>query len=131
MLTRQVSVFMENQPGRLLRLLTVLAEANVNLWAHNIVDATDFGIIHLIVDDPGKAERVVRMAGITCSTVDVLQVTVPNEPGGLMQGVLLPLAEAGVNIEYSYAFSGAKQEQAYVVLKVDDAARGWEVLGQS
>ena len=121
---------MENQPGRLLRLLTVLAEANVNLWAHHIVDATDFGIIHLIVDDPGKAERAVREAGITCSTVDVLQVTVPNEPGGLMKRVLLPLAEAGVNIEYSYAFSGAAQDQAYVVLKVDNAERGQGILSK-
>ena len=79
----QVSAFLENRPGRLLHLLQVLAEANVNIIAHNIVDASDFGIVHMLVDDPQHALEVMRSANMTCSTTTVLQVNVPDEPRGL------------------------------------------------
>ena len=118
----QVSVFLENRPGRLLYLLNILAEANVNLIAHNIVDASDFGIVHMLVDDPQRAVEAVRGAGLTCSTITVLAVEVPNEPGAFVERVLKPLAGAGINIEYSYAYSG--HNDARIVLKVDDLDGG-------
>ena len=55
----QVSAFLENRPGRLLFLLNVLADAGVNIVAHNIVDASDF-IVHLIVKDAEQALQVLR-----------------------------------------------------------------------
>jgi hypothetical protein len=122
----QVSAFLENRPGRLLFLLNVLAEAKVNLVAHNIVDASDFGIIHLLVDDPQRAITAIRDAGLTCSTTTVLSVVVPNEPGAFVEHVLKPLAAAGTNIEYSYAYSGAGE--ARIVLKVDDLDGGEKAL---
>ncbi|MHB1293901.1 MAG: amino acid-binding protein [Anaerolineae bacterium] len=120
----QVSAFLENRPGRLLYLLNVLAEAEVNLIAHNIVDASDFGIVHLLVDNPKRAMEVIHDAGLTCSSTEVLQVVVPDEPGAFVQRILEPLAEAKVNIEYSYAYSSACDGQANIVLKVDDLAGG-------
>jgi hypothetical protein len=128
MKTTQVSAFLENRPGRLLYLLSVLAEARINLIAHNIVDASDFGIVHLLVDDAERALQVMRDANITCSSTTVLQVLVPDEPGAFVDGVLKPLASAGINIEYSYAFSGTCPGEARIVLKVDDADRGQKVL---
>jgi hypothetical protein len=114
----QVSAFLENRPGRLLYLLNVLADAEVNLVAHNIVDASDFGIIHLIVDDPQKAVKAIRGAGLTCSTTTVIETTVADEPGAFVAHVLRPLAQSQVNIEYSYAYSCSGT--ARIVLKVDD-----------
>jgi hypothetical protein len=125
----QVSAFLENRPGRLLYLLNVLAGANVNLVAHNIVDASDFGIIHLIVDDPQKATKAIRDAGLTCSTTTVIETTVPDEPGAFVERVLRPLAQAQVNIEYSYAYSCSGT--ARIVLKVDDADRADAVLKEA
>jgi len=125
----QVSAFLENRPGRLLFLLNVLAEAGVNLVAHNIVDASDFGIIHLIVDDPQKAVQAIRGAGLTCSTTSVIETTVPDEPGAFVARVLRPLANAEVNIEYSYAYSCSGA--ARIVLKVDDTDRAERILKSS
>jgi hypothetical protein len=125
----QVSAFLENRPGRLLYLLNVLAGANVNLVAHNIVDASNFGIIHLIVDDPQKATKAIRDAGLTCSTTTVIETTVPDEPGAFVERVLRPLAQAQVNIEYSYAYSCSGT--ARIVLKVDDADRADAVLKEA
>ena len=128
MRTRQVSAFLENAPGRLLDLLNTLAEAGVNLIAHNIVDASDFGIVHLLVDEPERAAQVIRDAGLTCSTTTVLDVTVPDAPGAFAEQVLKPLAAARVNIEYSYTFNAPCAGQARIVLKVDDIARGEQAL---
>lgn len=128
MLVTQVSAFLENRPGRLLYLLNVLAEAKVNLVAHNIVDASDFGIVHMLVDDPKRATEVIRGAGITCTSTSVLQVEVTNQPGAFVEQVLRPLAEAKVNIEYSYAYSSSCSDQAVIVLKVDDIEAGEKAL---
>jgi hypothetical protein len=124
----QVSAFLENRPGRLLHLLQVLAEAKVNLIAHNIVDASDFGIVHMLVDDPQHALEVMRGANMTCSTTTVLQVNVPDEPGAFATQVLQPLATAGVNIEYSYAYSDVACGAARIIQKVDDVAKAEQVL---
>ena len=131
----QVSAFLENRPGRLLHLLSVLAEAKVNVLAHDIVDASDFGIVHLIVDDPKKAVQAMNQAGITCSTTTVLAVDLPHKPGAFVEYVLRPLAASGVNIHYSYAFgslasttSQANALRPQVVLKVDDMDRAEKAL---
>jgi hypothetical protein len=126
----QVSAFLENRPGRLLYLLNVLAEADINLMAHNIVDASDFGIVHMLVDKPERALEVIRDAGFTCRTA-ILQVTVPDEPGAFVERVLKPLAEAKVNIEYSYAYSEACSGQARIVIKVDNIEKGEKILAQT
>ena len=124
----QVSAFLENRPGRLLYLLNILAEAHVNLVAHNIVDASDFGIIHLLVDRPERALEAIRDAGITCSSTTVLVVTVPDKPGAFVRCVLQPLADAEVNIEYSYTYSTPGSGAASIVLKVDDLNTGERAL---
>ncbi len=124
----QVSAFLENRPGRLLHLLNVLAESGINLIAHNIVDASDFGIIHLIVDDPKKALATIRDKGITASSTTVLRVQVPDEPGAFVRRVLQPLAENKINIEYSYAYSAPGTGKATIVIKVDDVDAGERVL---
>jgi hypothetical protein len=125
----QVSAFLENRPGRLLYLFNILAEAGINLRAHNIVDASDFGIVHLLVDDPKRALQAVRDAGLTASATLVLEVTVPDEPGAFVERILKPLAAADVNIEYSYAYSESCADSAKSVLKVDDMQRAEKALG--
>ena len=129
----QVSAFLENRPGRLLHLLDVLGQAGINVIAHNIVDASDFGIIHLIVDDPRGALKAIHGAGITCSTTTVLNVAVPDEPGAFANHVLRPLADSKVNIEYSYVSPGAGEHKTpgrtNIILKVSDIERAEEALG--
>ena len=124
----QISAFLENRPGRLLYLLNILAEAKVNLVAHNIVDASDFGIVHMLVDEPRRALEAIRAAGLTCAATTVLALAVPDQPGAFVDQVLKPLAEAGVNIEYSYAYSAPGTGKAHVVIKVDDLERGEKAL---
>ena len=127
----QISVFLENQPGRLAHLLNVLSDAQVNLQALSVADSADFGIVRLIVADPDAAKATIHGAGLTAATTEVLRVEIPDVPGGLVRSVVEPLAQAGVNIEYTYAYSERALDKAVVVLKVDDLEKAEEVLGTS
>jgi hypothetical protein len=124
----QISVFLENQPGRLAHLLNVLSDAQVNLQALSVADSADFGVVRLIVSDTDAAMRAMRDAGLTAVTTKVLRVEIPDVAGGLLRSVMEPLAQAGVNIEYTYAYSERTQDKAVVVLKVDDLEKAEQAL---
>jgi len=115
---KQVSVFVENRPGRLKLLLETLAKAEINIRALSIADTADFGIVRMILSDTEKGLEVIRDAGLAASTNEVLRVEIPDQPGGLLKTVVEPLAAAGINVEYVYAFADRPLENAMVVLKV-------------
>ena len=124
----QISVFLENRPGRLAHLLRVLSDAQVNLAALSVADSADFGIARVIVDDADAAIRAIHAADMTTATTQVLRVEIPDVPGGLAKSVIEPLAAAGVNIQYIYAFSERPLQKAVVVLKVDDLDKAQQAL---
>jgi hypothetical protein len=112
----------------LAHLLQVLSDAQVNLKALTVADSAEFGIVRVVVDDVDKAMRAIRGAGMTAATTEVLRVEIPDVPGGMVKHILQPLAAAGVNIQYTYAYSERAEEKAVVVLKVDDLAKAQQVL---
>jgi hypothetical protein len=124
----QISVFLENRPGRLLRVLEVLAGAKVNLQALSVADTSDFGVVRVIVDDTDAAASALRSDGLTISRTEVLCAEIPDEPGGLANSVVAPLSEAGVNVEYVYAYSQRLSGHAVVVLKVSDLEKAEQAL---
>ncbi|ACV64228.1 amino acid-binding ACT domain protein [Desulfofarcimen acetoxidans DSM 771] len=118
MKVKQVSVFLENKSGRLARVTQVLGNNNINIRALSIADTTDFGILRLIVNDPDKAFTVLKEDGFTVSVTEVLAVEVRDEPGGL-SNILEVLKQAGINIEYLYAFLQKASNAALVVFRVE------------
>jgi len=127
---KQVSVFVENRPGRLKLLLEALAKADINIRALSIADTADFGIVRMILSDTERGLEVIRDAGLTASTNDVLRVEVPDQPGGLLKTVVEPLAAAGINVEYVYAFADRPLENAMVVLKVGNIDAAEKLIGR-
>ena len=130
MRAKQVSVFAENRPGRLRELLAALAEAGINIRALSIADSADFGIIRMILSDTEAGQRALRESGFTLMVNDVLAVEVPDQPGGLLNTIVTPLTEAGVNIEYVYAFADRPLEHALVVLKVSDLSKAEALIAK-
>jgi hypothetical protein len=124
---RQISVFLENKAGRLAKVTRLLGEQGINIRALSIADTTDFGILRMIVNDPERAERLLRDAGFAVTTTGVLAVEVPDRPGGLAD-ILDALEGAGMNIEYLYAFVEKASPDALVLIRVDDLVRAAEVL---
>ena len=119
MRVRQISVFMENRAGRLSELLTQLGEANINIRALSLADTSDFGILRLIVNDVDTAIKTLKHEGHTVSVTDVVAVEVPDQPGGLA-GILQILGNAGMNVEYMYAFVEKATDKAVVIFRFDE-----------
>ena len=114
---RQISVFLENRPGKLYELTGLLARHGIDMRALSIAETTDFGIARLIVNDAYGAAQVLREGQFIAQFSDVLAFAVPDEPGGLHH-LLGEFNAAQVNIEYMYAFLGGKRGQAYMIFRV-------------
>ena len=119
MIVDQISVFIENKIGALADVTGVMGDAGIDLRALALADTTDFGVLRLIADDPGRAFKLLREAGFVVSMTQTLAVPINDTPGGLAK-VLKILAEEKVSVEYAYAFVSRKQGKAYVVLRVKD-----------
>ena len=126
---KQISVFVENKPGAMSAMTAVLAENNIDMRALSLAETADFGIVRIIVDDVYKAATVLKDAGYIHSVTSVLGVRIPNVPGGVNK-VLNILENAGINIEYMYAFLGKKEKNhAYMIFRVQDDVKATVALG--
>ena len=114
----QLSVFIENKSGRLADVAHALADAAINIRALSIADTIDYGLLRLIVNEPVAAKNALSSAGFTVTLTEVVAIEVPDRPGGLA-GIIDILAEAGINIEYMYAFVGTSGENAIVIFRIE------------
>ena len=121
MSVRQISIFVENQTGLLSEVTTLLGSEGVNLRALSIADTSDFGILRIIVEDVDKASQILRDHGDTYTVTEVLAVKMKDEAGGLAE-ILKVLAEAGIALEYAYAFLLQNAGEACLVVRVEDNA---------
>lgn len=113
----QLTVFLQNEKGRLSAACETLGEANINLHSLFIADTQDFGVVRLICDTPQKASKALSDAGFRAAVTSVLAVKVPNVAGGLSK-LLKHLDSFDVNVEYGYCFSTGATG-AIDVLKID------------
>ena len=119
MFIKQISIFVENKPGRLSAVTNILKENNIDIRALSIADTRDFGILRLIVNDPQKACEVLKDADCTVTLTDVMAVAVDDTPGGLAK--IMELLYAGqISVEYMYAFISKTDKEAFVILRVED-----------
>ncbi len=127
MTVRQLSVFLENKPGRLCAATDILAKEGINLSALTLADTSEFGILRLIVDQPDRAKEVLMDAGIVVRISEVLAIAMDDAPGGAV-GILHLLSEAGLNIEYMYACVGRQSGKAIMVVRTDDIDLAEDIL---
>ncbi|MGI6031103.1 MAG: ACT domain-containing protein [Eubacteriales bacterium] len=125
----QVSVFLDNKPGRLASMTRILGENHINIKALYVADTTDYGILRMIVDEPDRAKEVLKAAGFTAKRTQVMAVQLEDIPGGLHDVVTL-LSNNDIDIEYLYAFTGrGEEEKASVVMKLSDVDKAEQLLG--
>ena len=118
MAINQLSVFVENKPGKLLDIVKALSSAQINIRAMSIADTTDFGILRLIVSDTDKAKDVLESDCIV--TVTPVIAAEMSDKAGALSSILEDFSYENINIEYMYAFTASTALGAYVVLRVDD-----------
>ncbi|GAA5819744.1 MAG: amino acid-binding protein [Methanobrevibacter sp. CfCl-M3] len=124
---KQLSVFIENKEGRLKKAIDILSMANINIRALSIADTSKFGILRLIVQDLSKAKKILEENNFLVKETDVLAVEIPDEPTGLNK-ILNMLDKSKINLEYLYAFVGKKNNQAIVIIRVENIEEGLKAL---
>ena len=127
MYVKQISVFIENAPGKLADFTRMLGEKGIDLMSLSIADTTSFGILRFIVADWKRAVKLIEEAGYAVSLTDVLAVEVPDRPGGLAD-MLLVLSDSGVGIEYLYSFVRNRDGKALIVFRVSDNDKARKIL---
>ena len=130
MAIKQLTIFVENKQGALAQITDTLALHNVNIRALSIADTRDFGILRLIVNDIETAKKTLTEEEYLIKITDVVGVKIGDEPGKLSKALAV-LDNAGINMEYLYAFMARTEKHAYVVLRVADNAAAEAALEQA
>ncbi len=127
MLLKQLSVFIENSPGRLYEVTSALGEAGINLRALSLVDKGDFGVLRLLVPDVATARQIMMEKQLPARIDDVVAAEIEDKPGSLA-AILKPLTTAHVNVQYMYAFIGFSGGKAIMIFHFSDNKKAIAIL---
>jgi hypothetical protein len=115
----QLSVFLENEKGRLAKMCRVLGDGGFNMHALVVADTSEYGVARVICDRPHAARRALEGSGFAVSVTKVIAVEIPDQPGGLAD-ILERLDAAGVNVEYLYCYVRPDAAAAVDIFRVED-----------
>ena len=124
---RQISIAIENQPGRLAAVGRALAADSINIRDLSVVDNVEQGMIRLITSDAVKCKAVLGNLGLYVVEADVLEVILTDTPGKLAV-LSQALADAQINIDYAYGSEDKSQEHIRIILKVSNLAKACQVI---
>lgn len=126
-LCRQISVFLENRLGQLLRLTRLFDDVDVHLMALSVEASVDCSIVRMIFDDPDLAHRCLRDAGFAVAETELLVVQLPPGKRGIMQ-LCAALIAGEININYTYPLIGSPERGACIAVQVDDPQHAAAIL---
>jgi len=128
MCIKQISVSLENVPGKFLDVSECLGTEGINIRAISVADTSDISTVRFVTDDPQKTAHVLKSHGYSIKETDVVAVEIPDHPGGL-RAVLKPLKGSKINVLYFYPYLGRGESgQPIVILGVDRTEEAVEVL---
>jgi len=116
---QQISVSLENSPGRLYEVTNALGRAGINLRALSLVETGDFGVLRLLVSDVATARHIMMEHHFPARVDEVVAVEIEDKPGSLAR-VLKPLLDANLNVRYMYAFTGFSSGSAVMIFRFGD-----------
>ena len=58
--TKQLTIGLENRPGRLAHVCRCLADRKINIMALSVADATEQSLLRLVVDKPDEATKMLK-----------------------------------------------------------------------
>lgn len=99
----QLSIFVENKPGTLERVLRLFKDAAIDLVTTTLADTQDFGLLRVICSDPERACLVLKENGVTVTLTKVQAIELDNTPG-MAASALQTFAADDLNVSYMYSF---------------------------
>lgn len=127
MLVEQISAFLENKPGRFAFISKVLGENGINMHAFTVSESAKFGIAHIIVDNPQRANSILQENNIGAHVSKVVRLDISDRPGE-MSKILKLLADNNISVEYMYAYADANN--AHVFLRTDNLELADSILSK-
>lgn len=103
MTIKQLSIFIENKGGTLIKVLDLLSKANIQIIASTVADTKDYGIYRVLTNNPSQAYIILKEAGINVQLSDVFALSIDDQPGRAAE-VVKEISDAGVCILYLYSF---------------------------
>ena len=103
MTIHQLSIFIENRSGTLIKVLDALKQAGIQIIASTIADTAEYGIYRLICSEPMRACEELKKAGVAVALSEVFALELDNEPGRAADAVKM-FSEADISITYMYSF---------------------------
>ena len=125
MTIHQLSVFIENKSGTLVKVLNLLKEAGIQLIASSIADTTEYGICRIICSEPTKAYAKLKDAGVAVSLCEVFAVELDDEPGRAAEAIDI-FAREGISIAYLYSF--LLNGKGILIFRTDNSEKAREVI---
>ena len=127
---KQLSIMIPNQSGALVHICGILQKAQINISTLTLADTADFGILRLIIKDWEAAKKALESNALVVKVSDVLAISIPNEPGGLLS-ILNTLNSNQINVEYMYGFSLATGKQSVQIFRLNDPDHAIEILNKA
>lgn len=126
MTIKQLSIFIENRSGALLRILEMLRDNGISIIVSTLGDTDGFGIYRIICNDPERAFRLLRDKNISATITNVYAIRLAsNQPGAAAEIVRL-VTQVGVEIKYMYSFLFG--ECGIVVIRPDSPDKAEEAI---
>ncbi len=124
---KQLSIFVENKPGRAYAVVDTLSKNNINISALSISESSEYGIMRVISDDPENAKVLLRNSGVMVKITDVIAIPMGHKPGELSK-LLKILTDSDISVEYMYAFVNKANNGAVLITKTNDNDKAVETL---
>ena len=118
MTIKQLSIFIENKEGTLVKVLDLLSKAGIQIIASTVADTKDYGIYRVLCDKPTQAYLILKDNDINVQLADVIALSIDDVPGRAAEAVRT-LSGAGVNILYLYSFLWKRK--GVLILRTDDS----------
>ncbi len=113
---KQISVCLENKPGRLARFCQCLSQKKINIIAISVAETTEQGVVRMVVDKPAAALKTIAEFGpMTCAQTDVLLIDLPNRIGALGK-MVDKLAKKRINVDFVYGSTAPTGGKTYIVV---------------
>jgi hypothetical protein len=116
---KQISIFLENSPGRLYEATKALGDANLNLRSLSICDVSGFGVLRILISDVAKARSVIMEKQLPARVDEVVAAEISDTPGSLAKTIKV-LMENKINVDYMYALAGTSSGKAVMVFSFSD-----------
>lgn len=125
MTVHQLSIFLENRSGTLVKVLKILKDQGIQLIASTIADTAEYGICRIICSEPVHAFDILRDAGVAVSLCEVFALELDDEPGRAADAIGIFAAE-GLSIAYLYSF--LLNGKGVLIFRTDNADKARDVI---